>query len=328
MCGEKMDNFSYKNHLNSGDSLVTPHEQTRAGFIALALEKNRKATPYVEEAKALKTLTSKVKKPSDLLNIDEIGPAILTAAGISDKATNHLTDDDKNEAIRGLIEKFLEPAGKDFIDELIYRFLLTRGDSLGGSMRNLAGALGERKMTRMLIATLGLRDMKYSYLHSKSMNWIIGNKDDADIEIFLKGLAWQNEKGNRILIYNLTVPIVKKNVDLCLFDASSEQYIPGKNKSSCHYNPSSYISLGELKGGIDPAGADEHWKTANSALDRIRAAFSSKNSNPKTFFIGAAIERSMAKEIYEQLENGHMSNAANLTEDAQLVSICEWLISL
>lgn len=36
----------------------------------------------------------------------------------------------------------------------------------------------------------------------------------------------------------------------------------------------------------------------------------------------------MAKEIYEQLENGHMSNAANLTDDAPLVSICEWLISL
>ena len=23
--------------------------------------------------------------------------------------------------------------------------------------------------------------------------------------------------------------------------------------------------LGELKGGIDPAGADEHWKTGNAA---------------------------------------------------------------
>ena len=31
--------------------------------------------------------------------------------------------------------------------------------------------------------------------------------------------------------------------------------------------------FGELKGGIDPAGADEHWKTGNSALVRIRKAF-------------------------------------------------------
>ncbi len=26
------------------------------------------------------------------------------------------------------------------------------------------------------------------------------------------------------------------------------------------------LMLGELKGGIDPAGADEHWKTANTVL--------------------------------------------------------------
>jgi type II restriction enzyme len=122
----------FRSHLQSAASLVTPYEQVRAGFVALALEKNRKATPYVEEAKALKTLASQVKNPADLLKLAEIRPAILTAAGVSDKAAGHLTDDDKTNAIRGLIENFLEPAGQDFIDELVYRFLLTRGDSLGG----------------------------------------------------------------------------------------------------------------------------------------------------------------------------------------------------
>lgn len=323
-----MSSHSYRNHLNSWESLITPHEQTRAGFIALALEKNRKATPFVEEAKVLKALASKVKKPSDLINLKEIRPAILTAAGISDKAINHLMDEDKTEAIRGLIENFLEPAGKDFIDELIYRFLLTKGDSLGGSIRNLAGALGERKMTRTLIATLGIKGWQYFWLHSKSKNWISGSKDDADVEISLKGLAWRNNNGYRTLIYNLTVPIVQKNVDLCLFSASREQFIPRRNHNSCHYKPSSYIAVGELKGGIDPAGADEHWKTANSALNRIRSAFSSRNLSPKTFFVGAAIERAMAEEIFAQLEKALMSNAANLTDDNQLVSLCEWLITL
>ncbi len=323
-----MTSFGYIDHLSSWESLVTPYERTRAGFIALALEKNRKATPFIKEAKAFKSLASKVKKPVDLMNEMEIRSAILTAAGISDKAANHLNDDDKKEAIRGLIENFLEPAGKDFIDELIYRFLLTRGDSLGGSLRNLAGALGERKMTRMLIATLCIKGMKFSYLHSKSKNWVQGSKDDADLELFLKGLSWKNINGYRTLIYNLTIPIVKKNVDLCLFNSAPNQFIPGRNQKSCHYKTSSYIALGELKGGIDPAGADEHWKTANSALDRIRTAFSSKNLTPKTFFIGAAIERAMAKEIFDQLEREYMSNAANLTDDDQLISLCEWLITL
>lgn len=323
-----MTNFNYRNYLTSWESLVTSYEQTRAGFIAFALEKNRKATPFIEEAKALKSIALKVKEPIDLINVREIRTAILTASGISDKAKKYLTEHDQDEAIKGLIENFLEPAGKDFIDELIYRFLLTRGDSLGGSMRNLAGALAERKMTRMLIAILSIQGISYSYLHSKSKNWIVGSKDDADVELFLKGLSWQNSKGSRTLIYNLTVPIVKKNVDLCLFNAKLNQFILGNNKKSCHYLPSSYIALGELKGGIDPAGADEHWKTANSALNRIRKAFLSNNLHPNTFFVGAAIEKAMAEEIFIQLETKQLSNAANLTDDTQLVSLCEWLITL
>jgi len=48
--------------IKKADDLVTSREQTRAGFIAMALEKNYLAVPYVEEAKALKLLAQKVKK--------------------------------------------------------------------------------------------------------------------------------------------------------------------------------------------------------------------------------------------------------------------------
>jgi type II restriction enzyme len=49
---------------------------------------------------------------------------------------------------------------------------------------------------------------------------------------------------------------------------------------------------------------------------------------PKTFFIGAAIEKSMAVEIFDELQNGILSNAANLTNDEQLISVCDWVVSL
>ena len=101
-----------------------------------------------------------------------------------------------------------------------------------------------------------------------------------------------------------------------------------KNKKSTVNNPKKYLALGELKGGIDPAGADEHWKTANSSLERIRKGFAKLRLSPKTFFIGAAIEKSMAQEIYRQLQEGVLSNAANLTNEAQTVSVCKWLINL
>lgn len=85
--------------------------------------------------------------------------------------------------------------------------------------------------------------------------------------------------------------------------------------------------LGELKGGIDPAGADEHWKTGNSALNRIRKAFSEAgHTNISTSFVAAAIEKNMAEEIYDQIGTKTLSYAANLTVDEQLVNFCEWII--
>lgn len=317
----------FNNHLKSYENLITPYEETRAGFISLALEKNRKATPFVNEAKALKVFASRAMKPKELLQINEIQNSLLTAAGVSDKAKNHLQESDRKEAIKGLIETFLEPAGKSFVDELIYRFLLTRGDSLGGSMRNLAGALGEWRFTRIFISTCSVTGIDFQYLDSKNKNWLYPNSE-PEIEKRVKGMYWISKSKKRTLIYNLTVPTVKKNVDLCLFDCAPDEIVFGKNKDSAHFKAEKYLALGELKGGIDPAGADEHWKTANSALGRIRKAFSDKNCHPKTFFIGAAIENAMAKEIYQQLESNILSNGANLTNENQVVSLCDWLIKI
>ena len=124
----------------------------------------------------------------------------------------------------------------------------------------------------------------------------------------------------------MNVPLVDKNVDLSILQGVIEEARSGKE--SIIHNPERYIALGELKGGIDPAGADEHWKTAHSALNRIRASFNQKKLIPQTFFIGAAIENAMAIEIYKQLKSGAMNNAANLTNDKQLTSVCEWIINL
>src|SRR5947209_17090903 len=105
----------YLQHLKSSDDLVTTYEAIRAGFVALALEKNRRATPFVAQARALKISASKAKAPNEFLHIREIEPALLTAAGISDKALKHLQPQDKTEAIAGLIQNFLEPAGPNFV---------------------------------------------------------------------------------------------------------------------------------------------------------------------------------------------------------------------
>jgi len=136
-----------KTLIHSAKDLVTSREKTRAGFIALAFEKNYLSVPYITEAKALKALVNQVKEPKDLLNVRDLRVGLLTASGLSDKSLNYLTEEDKTVAIKGLIKEFLEPAGENFIDELVYRYLLIKGDALGGKARNLAGTLGRKKIS-------------------------------------------------------------------------------------------------------------------------------------------------------------------------------------
>lgn len=313
----------YLKHLRSNNDLKTSYEAIRAGFVALALEKNRRATPFVAEARALKSAASSAKTPLDLLGIDEIRSALVLAAGVSGKASNHLTESDKVEAISGLIGKFLEPAGENFVEELVFRFLLTRGDTLGGSMRNVGGVLAARKLSRAIIARLQLSATEVFIMRGDENTWRLIPEDTSDIELNLRGLSWGRNENERTLIYNLTVPLVKNNIDLCLLSVSHSAF--GR---STIMDPEKYLALGELKGGIDPAGADEHWKTAGSALKRIVDAFAKKKLRPHTFFVGAAIETRMANEVWAMLQKGRLENAANLTSDDQVASLANWLCSL
>ena len=315
----------YKTHISSFEDLETTREQIRAGFLAAALEKNKQTTPYIDRAKKLKAIASTAKNPKELIKMTSIRAPLLTAAGLSDKAMTHLTEEDKEKAVSELIKNFIEPAGKDFVDELVFRFLLIQGDSLGGAMRNIVGAIAMQKLTRSIISTLVNAEIQFSWLdnRSKKVEWKDGDPSDPNIESNLKAISWSINGKNRILIYNKNIPIVKKNIDVVLFDAKKEEDLNGLLA-----NPKKYVLLGELKGGIDPAGADEHWKTANSALDRIRSAFGKHGLTPYTMFIAAAIEESMAKEIWEHLESGKITNAANLTDDVQITHLCGWLIKL
>ena len=86
---------------------------------------------------------------------------------------------------------------------------------------------------------------------------------------------------------------------------------------------SAYVACGELKGGIDPGGADEHWKTAGTAFTRIRTVF--EPNPPHLFFVAAAIESAMATEIFQQLQDGRLEYAANLTMPQQVNALADSL---
>lgn len=313
-------------HLSCADDLVTSHEQTRAGFVSLALERCTRASRYVDEARVLQSKASRAKVPDDLLGMSDLREGLITAAGVSDKAAGHLENEDKTTAIIELIGKYLKPAGDKFVEELVFRYLLTRGDTLGGSMRNVGGLLAQRKLTRYLMASLRLAGVSYSWISVSNQKGLWGPstvEDDADSCCGVKGICWVSAKGSRKLFFNIKVPLVKNSVDLILLDARLQD-----NDEAVIADSNRYIALGELKGGIDPAGADEHWKTARSALERIRSKFAAAKLHPSLFFVGAAIEKSMAVELWQDLESGLLVNAANLNDDAQVSSVCSWLQDL
>ena len=315
-------------HLKSADDLVTPYEAVRAGFVAMALEKNRQATPFIQQARALRSAVSSFSRPLDLLDAHHIEPSLLVAAGVSDKATAYLQDRDRREAILALIQNYLDPQGDNWVEELLYRFLLTRGDSLGGMMRNIAGALAQRKTTRAVLSALGVIGETYRYWDNESNLWLPKPENDADVELRVKGIGWRSRGASRTLVFNIKVPAVNKNVDMCLLNCDPEALSTEHTSRLTYRSNELYLALGELKGGIDPAGADEHWKTASTALKRIGQAFGDSPQQPLLFFIGAAIEKDMATEIWNQLESGALANAANLTNESQLASLCLWLCKL
>lgn len=312
--------------INQAEDLVTTYEQTRAGFLSIALEKNVISDPYVKNALAFKAMAARTSGPDDLLKMSSVRTFMLTASGLSDKSMQYLTADDQTAAVKELIERFLKPAGDAYIDEVVYRYLLIKGDTVGGIMRNRIGALGQEKLIRTILSCMNVQGISYDWMPNESgvYTWKHKTDHDAGIEKTMKAIHWNCGNGERLLAFNLNIPTVSKNVDICLFEGDKQSY----NKGKIVRLADKTLMLGELKGGIDPAGADEHWKTANTALDRIRASFSKAGIPIQTSFVAAAIATAMAREIYDQLQNGGLANAANLTNNCQLVEYCNWLFQI
>lgn len=290
-------------YIKSAKDLQTSRRSICDGFLAVALLKTEKAKPYIEEAKSFYKGLKRVKTVSDLLLFTEYRNALISACGFSDKAKSKLTNKELDSSIKQVLDGIHKEADEGFRDEILYRYLLTKGDTLGGSMRNIAGASAGVKFVERILNQLSNRKIKAKIMRSSTGK--------------IQRIIWNG----RMLLFDTTPKLIGKNIDVILLNSGqtelSEEVLLDANK---------YIACGELKGGIDPAGADEHWKTANSALGRIRKAFGRKC--PALFFVGAAIEASMAKEIFSQLKKNKLSYASNLNDDNQVDDLVNWLIHL
>ena len=75
---------------------------------------------------------------------------------------------------------------------------------------------------------------------------------------------------------------------------------------------------GELKGGADPAGSDEHWKTATRAFERILDAVEKTGKpKPKLSFIATILVDRVAREAAIWIQQGKLTSVYNLTQIAE-----------
>ncbi|MBQ4199758.1 MAG: type II site-specific deoxyribonuclease [Kiritimatiellae bacterium] len=302
--------------------LVTTQEARRDGFLAIALRRDVESTPYIDQGKALwAQLNATTKCCGDVLKMPELQSELLLAAGYSVKAQGNMDDDDKTRLLEEFIKRVIGPVGRKYVDEIVYRYLLALGEQLGGRMRNAIGVMAREKLSQKVAAQLRLRHLPFAVCGGKG-EWIDGLECSVADVSAAKAIKWANGEYVRMLVHNVNVPGVSKNVDFVVFNKFSNA-LDAKSLAPILADQKNYVVMGELKGGIDPAGADEHWKTARAALDRIRATF----KKVYIAFVGAAIEKAMAEEIYTQLQSGLLDYAANLTDDNQVLSFCDWLVN-
>lgn len=290
-------------HIHSADDLVTNNADTLSGFLQQARTKMKRAEPYINEAKAFYAELKAIENVHTLAAQVRLHRQLITAAGFSDKAYSHLRTTGLQEILDNLFTEATSNADGDWREDILFRFLLTRGDSLGGTMRNVTGAVGGAQVVGLIYAELNRREIPFRELVTKAGK--------------VQALQWPH----RVLLFDQKPRFVGKNIDFILLDASSLKPVERLREDACHF-----LACGELKSGIDPAGADEHWKTANKAFERIRTAC--QPQSPKLFFIGAAIQNSMSIEIFNQLLSGELNYAANLTKPEQIEDLVSWLVQL
>ena len=280
--------------------IITNQKSIEKGFIWQAQKKRELSEHFSITAKLAKTLLKKVNSFEDIYNNNIIFDFIIGTLMLSKKSIINL---DK-KVVKGIIEEqinFKKLSNQNYVNQLGDNYLISSGESVGGANRNIIG----KKREAIFIENLERILIENSITYKK--------------EITKTGNTSSITYSDRRLIFNKKPYYINKSVDFIV--------IKKINNKFDMENPNSYCCAGELKSGIDPAGADEHWKTARTALKRINTVFLQDNKTPPPlYFVGGAISNHMACEIIEMLERNRLKYAANLNNKSQLKKICQKIL--
>jgi len=139
--------------IQSATDLVTSRRATRDGFLAQAVEKTSQAQPFLDRAKRFWKFLQQSSNIESLVPNSQIQGELRAAAGFSDKAAKKLGSELADPLARWLAVLRTEHPD-DWREEILYCYLLTKGDSLGGKMRNIAGAKAAKQLLDAISAAL------------------------------------------------------------------------------------------------------------------------------------------------------------------------------
>ena len=203
------------------------------------------------------------------------------------------------------------------------------GDSFGGSWRNEVGRLAYVEVITPLALYLARRGYLASIIYTLKGPIVQGSAtervnprqvhelavtESLNLEAELIRLEEQRlvyrelrlHNGNRLLL----------NRQITWWDTEGKSYRIGPDLFSSGRNEE-MLWGGELKGGADPAGSDEHWKTATRTFERILLACERTNRpKPPLSFIATILVERVAREAAEWIEQGKLESVYNLTQIA------------
>jgi hypothetical protein len=202
------------------------------------------------------------------------------------------------------------------------------GDGLGGVSRNEVGRMASTQIMRYLLTDLHSIRQVHSIRFSLKGN--LDNLEEGEEE------QQQEDTGELLFTDDMNLPDVLENLErnrvkykeMTLRNGYSllldRQLVWRDNQGGEHkigadlHSRTDAIDMiwaGEIKGGADPAGSDEHWKTATKALQRIiDAARDTGRNQPQLSFLATILVDRVAVDAQQWINEGKLTSVYNLTQ--------------
>lgn len=207
-------------------------------------------------------------------------------------------------------------------------FMAILGDSLGGVSRNEVGRIAMMRLLNPLMTHLHrrayLREIVCSF--KEELNRNIGStakservtfeiNNSVELNCLLADFERRRVKYHELVLCNGSRLLVDRQ--LKWEDENGNEHKIGPDLHST-IEKHDFVWAAEVKGGADPAGSDEHWKTATQALDRIlRACHATNRAQPALTFVATIFVERVARDAQQWIEEGKLTSAYNLTRMLQ-----------